>query len=150
TLTGKVVGISDGDTITVLDADRRQHKIRLTGIDAPEHDQDFGQASKRNLSDLIFGKQVTVIWRKQDKYGRILGKVMLQNINVNLAQIRDGMAWYYRHYAADLDPADRAAYDQAEQEARSARRGLWSQPNPTPPWEWRHPGQTTSKRDVES
>jgi endonuclease YncB( thermonuclease family) len=84
TLTGKVIGISDGDTITVLDADRRQHKIRLNGMDAPESAQDFGQASKRHLSDLIFDKDVSVLWRKRDKYGRSLGKVFIGNTNVNL------------------------------------------------------------------
>src|SRR5262249_56856866 len=85
TLTGKVVGISDGDTITVLDADQRQHTIRLNGIDAPESSQDFGQKSKQHLSDLIFGKEVIVSWLKQDRYGRTLGNVMIGNMNVNLA-----------------------------------------------------------------
>lgn len=105
--------------------------------------------SKRNLSNLIFGKDGVVNWRKRDKHGRILGKVMIGNQNVNLAQIENGMAWFYRQYSADLEPADRATYDRAEQEARAARRGLWQRANPTPPWEWRHPEQATAKRNTE-
>jgi endonuclease YncB( thermonuclease family) len=134
---GRVVGVSDGDTITVLDAARRQYKIRLNGIDAPESDQDFGQASKRNLSDLVFGKDVIVIWNKRDRYGRILGKVVVGDREINLTQIRDGYSWFFRKYAADIEPADRHIYDEAEKEARSALRGLWQQPNPMPPWEFR-------------
>lgn len=129
--------MSDGDTITVLDATRRQYKVRLNGIDAPESDQDFGQASKRNLSNLVFGKDVIVIWNKRDRYGRILGKVMVGNQEINLAQLRDGYSWFFRKYSADIDPADRSIYEEAEQEARSARRGLWQQSTPTPPWEFR-------------
>jgi len=73
TITGKVVGVSDGDTITVLDADKRQHKIRLEGIDAPESSQDYGSRAKQSLSDLVFGKTVTVTSSKRDRYGRVLG-----------------------------------------------------------------------------
>jgi endonuclease YncB( thermonuclease family) len=76
-ITGKVVGVSDGDTITVLDASNRQHKVRLEGIDAPESAQDYGSRAKQSLSDLVFGKTVTVISSKKDKYGRVLGKVTL-------------------------------------------------------------------------
>jgi endonuclease YncB( thermonuclease family) len=137
TISGRVVGVSDGDTITVLDRNQQEHKIRLNGIDAPESGQDFGQASKQNLSKMVFGKEVTVAWDKLDRYGRILGKVTAGGLNVNLEQIRAGYAWYFINYAADVSPLDRPAYERAEQEARSARRGLWQQPSSIPPWEWR-------------
>ena len=78
TITGRVVGVADGDTVTVLDADKVQHKIRLAGIDAPEKAQAFGTRSKQNLSDLVFGKDVRVDWDKRDRYGRIVGKVWVQ------------------------------------------------------------------------
>ena len=88
TITGKVVGVSDGDTITVLDASKRQHKVRLDGIDAPESSQDFGSRAKQSLSDLVFGKTVTVLGSKKDRYGRTLGKVMLSDgKDINLEQI---------------------------------------------------------------
>jgi endonuclease YncB( thermonuclease family) len=150
TVKGRVVGISDGDTITVLDASNQQHKIRLNGIDAPESSQGFGQASKRNLSNLIFGKEVTVSWRKIDRYGRIVGTVMIGSMNVNLEQLKAGLAWYFRKYASDVPPADRPIYDRAEQEARTARRGLWQQSNPTPPWEFRHPDQVPTPSTYDS
>jgi endonuclease YncB( thermonuclease family) len=87
TITGKVVAIADGDTLTVLDASNRQHKIRLDGIDAPESSQDWGSRAKQSLSDMVFGKTVTVISSKKDRYGRTLGKVMLDKLDVNLGQI---------------------------------------------------------------
>jgi endonuclease YncB( thermonuclease family) len=92
TITGKVVAIADGDTLTVLDASNRQHKIRLDGIDAPESSQDFGSRAKQSLSDLVFGKTVNVISSKKDRYGRTLGKVTLEGSDINLAQIY-GVAW---------------------------------------------------------
>src|SRR5262245_15182047 len=108
---GKVVGVSDGDTITVLDEQKRQHKIRLEGIDAPESNQDFGSRAKQSLSDLVFGKTVTVTSRKKDIYGRVLGDVTVDGKNVNLEQVRRGMAWFYRFYAKELRTEDVKAYD---------------------------------------
>ncbi len=93
-LKGKVVGVSDGDTITILDSAKDQHKIRLTGIDAPEKAQAFGQASKKSLSDLIFNKEVEVVWVKHDRYQRIIGKVVLNGEDICLEQVRRGMAWH--------------------------------------------------------
>lgn len=148
TLNGRVIGVSDGDTITVLDADHQQYKIRLSGIDAPEKAQPFGQRSKENLSRLIFGRDVAVEWRKKDRYGRTVGKVMvaeptcrdstcLKTLDACQAQIVAGMAWWYRQYAKEQEPGDAQRYEQAEQEARTRRFGLWSDPQPIPPWEWR-------------
>lgn len=143
-LRGRVVSVADGDTITVLDSTNTQHKIRLNGIDAPESKQDFGQVSKRNLSDLVFGKDVTVRWSKMDKYRRIVGTVFVGGTNANLEQLKGGFAWYYRQYERDVAPDLRNAYERAEADARAARRGLWSQPNPQPPWEFRHPEQAAA------
>ena len=86
TITGKVVAISDGDTLTVLDANNRQHKIRLDGIDAPESSQDFGSRAKQSLSDLVFGKTVTVTSAKRDRYGRIVGQVLCDGKSANIEQ----------------------------------------------------------------
>lgn len=92
--TGRVVGVTDGDTITILDADNTQHKVRLTGIDAPERRQAFGNMAKQHLASLIFGKTVTVEWFKHDRYKRILGKVLVDGRDANLEQIRAGFAWH--------------------------------------------------------
>lgn len=130
-LKGRVVGVSDGDTITVLDSAKRTHKIRLAGIDAPEKAQPFGQRSKQHLSGLVYGKEVAVIFDERDRYGRIVGKVMLPSGDVNLEQIRAGKAWHYKRYSNDR------AYSAAEDSAKRQGLGLWADRNPTPPWEWR-------------
>ncbi len=143
TLTGKVVGVHDGDTCTVLDANHTEHKIRLNGVDAPELGQAFGQASKRNLSDLVFGKTVNVETGKTDRYGRLVGTVLLDGKDVNFAQLRAGLAWYFKKYERDVAADRRQPYADAEREARQARRGLWADPNPQPPWEYRHPENET-------
>ena len=144
-LSGRVVKVADGDTITLLTGGSRsvatataradrptQHKIRLNAIDAPEKDQAFGQKSKQRLSDYIFGKDVTVTWKSKDKYGRIIGTVWLGSTDVNLQMIRDGFAWHYKRF--DSNPA----YAAAELDAQRNRRGLWSDPNPIPPEQFRH------------
>jgi len=137
TLTGKVVGVADGDTITVLDGQQTQHKIRLMGIDAPEKAQPFGQNSKQSLSDLVFDRSVSVEWKKLDRFQRIVGKVQINGQDANLEQVRRGLAWHYKKYEREQEPLDRAAYSQAEIEARMGTRGLWSDPDPIPPWDWR-------------
>ena len=141
---GRVVRVADGDTITILSTPGRagsmnppssaptQHKIRLYGIDAPESHQAFGQKSKQYLSSLVFGKDVLVKHKGRDKYGRILGTVYVDGLDINLEMIRAGLAWHYKRF--DSTPA----YAAAELEARQNRRGLWSDPNPTPPEQFRH------------
>jgi endonuclease YncB( thermonuclease family) len=106
-LSGKVVKIADGDTLTILDKSNRQHKVRLIGIDAPERKQPFGNVSRQNLADLVFGKTIAVEWHKQDRYQRVLGKVLLNGKDVNLEQIKAGLAWHYKQYDRDQLPADR-------------------------------------------
>ena len=136
-LTGRVVGVSDGDTVTVLDANKRTHKIRLLGIDSPEKSQAFGERAKQSLSELVFQKQVTVEGGKPDRYGRELGKILLDGQDINLEQIRRGMAWHYKQYARDQAPEDRQAYADAETTARQQRLGLWQDSQPVPPWSYR-------------
>lgn len=137
TITGRVVAVSDGDTIKVLDSERRQHTIRLSGIDAPEKAQPFGQRSKESLSRMVYGKDVAVEWSKRDKYGRIVGKVLIDGTDANLEQIKAGMAWFYRRYAKELAADDADAYEQAEGLAMKQKAGLWSDSGATAPWEWR-------------
>lgn len=148
TITGRVVGVADGDTVTVLDADRTQHKIRVAGIDAPEKKQAFGQRSKASMSDLVFGKDVVVMSSKRDRYGRLVGKVLVadpsctartcpKTLDAGLAQITTGMAWWYRQYAREQSAEDAGAYEFAEQEARGRHAGLWRDADPIAPWDWR-------------
>lgn len=137
-LSGKVVRVADGDTITVLDANNRQHQIRLSGIDAPEKGQAFGQVSKKHLSELVFGKTVMVETRATDRWGRTVGKVVMDGRDACLEQIRAGLAWHYKRFERDQPTGEAAAYAAAEVEARDTGRGLWRDRNPIPPWEFRH------------
>lgn len=138
TITGRVVGVADGDTLTVLDGDKVQHKIRLSGIDAPEKAQPFGNRSKESLSGLAFDKQVTVETGKRDRYGREIGKVLVNGQDVNLVQVERGMAWFYRHYQLEQSADDQKLYDAAENMAKAAKSGLWRDADPMPPWDYRH------------
>ncbi|SCY53608.1 Endonuclease YncB, thermonuclease family [Nitrosospira sp. Nsp13] len=135
TFTGRVVGVVDGDTITVLDTDHTQHKVRLTGIDAPERKQAFGTKAKQHLASLVSGRTVTVEWFKRDRYQRILGKVMRDGQDVNLEQIRAGFAWH--GYQRDQLPADRPVYAEAAEASRLNGFGLWTDTRPIPPWDYR-------------
>ena len=146
TLAGRVVGVADGDTVTVLDTDNVRHKVRLSAIDAPEKAQAFGKRSKQNLSDLVFQKDVSVQWNKRDRYGRIVGKVMVQspdcprcpkNLDVGQAQLSVGLAWWYRKHANEQSPQDRGRHGSEELEARARRVGLWRDAKPVPPWDFR-------------
>ena len=137
TIEGRVVGVSDGDTVTVLDPLQVQHRIRLAGIDAPEKAQPYGDASKRNLSDMVFGAAVTVEYEKHDRYGRIVGKIMKDGNDASLEQLRAGLAWHYKQYQRDQSRTDRSAYARIETEAQQAHAGLWRDPAPVAPWTWR-------------
>lgn len=128
-----VVGISDGDTLTVLKQDKQQVKIRLAEIDAPEKNQPFGTRSKQSLSDLCFGKRANVIPHTKDQYKRTVARVICDGIDANAEQVSRGMAWVYKTYARDQN------LYRLQSEAMTARRGLWSHPSPTPPWEFRKP-----------
>lgn len=137
TLTGEVVRVIDGDTVVVLDRDNAQHKVRLAGIDAPERKQAFGEVSKQHLASLVFRKPVTVDWEKRDRYGRIIGKILINDVDAGLRQIVAGVAWHYKHYEKEQAPQDRRDYSVAEDAARLSGVGLWAQPAPVAPWEFR-------------
>ncbi|MFN3785963.1 MAG: thermonuclease family protein [Thiothrix sp.] len=134
---GKVVSVSDGDTVTVLGSNKQQYKIRLQGIDAPEKTQPFGQKCKEDLLTRAVNLDGTVEAKKLDRYGRIVGKVRVNGTDIALEQIKAGCAWYYADYAKELSVADREAYTAAEKAARKAKRGLWKDNNPQAPWDFR-------------
>ena len=133
---GRVVAISDGDTITLLDSSKQQHKFRLAGIDAPEKRQSFGEKSKQHLSDLAFGKDVEADYVKVDRYKREVCNISVNGSDANLEQIKKGLAWWCQQYAKDQSKAERAEYAAAEQEAKEAQRGLWEDAKTVGPWEW--------------
>lgn len=147
-LKGKVVNIADGDTVTIVVADdnakskflqplsnqlssKKQYRIRLNDIDAPESKQAFGNKSKENLKNYIYQKDVVIDYESTDRYGRILGTIYYQNKDINLQQVKDGYAWVYKQYS------NKQNYIKAEREARSSKKGLWRDNNPTEPWEYR-------------
>jgi endonuclease YncB( thermonuclease family) len=136
-LSGRVVRVADGDTITVLDPAKVQHRIRLAGIDAPERAQPYGARAKDHLASLVAGRQVVIAWQKQDRYGRIVGKVLLNGRDINLVMIDAGLAWHYKAYAKEQSEADRVSYANAEHRARAREAGLWADPHPVAPWLWR-------------
>lgn len=137
TLMGRVVGISDGDTLILLDMANTQHKIRLAGMDSPEKGQPFGQACKQSLSDLAYDRVVAVESNKLDRYGRVIGKVLVNGLDVNLEQVRRGCGWHYKKYQNEQSLDDRLSYSRAEDAARASRVGLWTDNEPVPPWDWR-------------
>lgn len=129
--TGKVVAVLDGDTIEVLHNGKAE-RIRLNGVDCPEKKQAFGQKAKRFTSSLVFGKTVVVVPSEKDRYKRIVGDVFLSNgVNLSYELVRAGFAWWYRKYSDDVMLAV------LELEAQLERKGLWLDPHPMPPWEWR-------------
>lgn len=136
-LQGKVNKVTDGDTVNVLTSDNQTHKIRLSGIDAPEKSQGFGNKSKQALADEVYGKTVTVEFNKRDKYQRIVGKVIFNGKDVNLNQIKRGLAWHYKKYEGEQDVEDRSIYANAEYLAQRDRVGLWAENNPVAPWDFR-------------
>ena len=136
-LRGVVVGVTDGDTITVLDGERKQHKVRLAGIDAPERHQGFGERSKQHLSNLAFKKQATLDCYKTDQYKRKVCRVWVEGKDVALAQVQAGLAWHYKRFEKEQTASERASYARAEDDARASRIGLWKSDRPVPPWEFR-------------
>ena len=139
---GKVSNVTDGDTLTLLVSGTEQAKIRLNGIDAPELAQVYGDEARKRLAALALGKDVVVVWSKADKYGRLLGTVLIGSVNANLEQLKDGMAWYYGQYEYDVPEIERALYKAAEAEAQTAKRGLWQDGRAVAPWVFRHPSAT--------
>jgi endonuclease YncB( thermonuclease family) len=145
-----VVRVVDGDTIVVLDAQKTQRRLRLGGIDAPERGQPYGTKSKENLSRLIAGQEVRVDWYKRDRWDRLIGTVWAvapnvrcrppscpKTLDAGLAQVTQGLAWHFKRYAHEQSREERERYAFGEEEARAQKAGLWAEPYPVPPWEWR-------------
>ncbi|MBL8377001.1 MAG: thermonuclease family protein [Burkholderiales bacterium] len=146
-ITGKVVAVADGDTITVLQG-REQVKVRLSGIDAPERKQPFGERARANMSRLVFGKEVLVAGRKRDRFGSVVGRVLVasddckqadcpKTLDASLAQLKLGLAWHYKRFEHEQPEYERGQYVFAEGEARAKRAGLWQDADAVPPWVWR-------------
>lgn len=132
----RVVGVHDGDTVTCIDDTNTKQKVRLAEIDAPEASQDFGQVSRNALADMVFGKTVEVRDEGKDRYGRWIGHLYVDNVDVNRQMVATGNAWHYAAYSKDQSLAD------LQSQAQARRIGLWAQPSPTPPWEYRRTGST--------
>ena len=137
TLTGRVVAIADGDTLTLL-ADSTEHRVRLAEIDTPERAQDWGTRARTALADRVFQQNVTIDVTDVDRYGRLVGHVWLGDRDINREMVRAGHAWVYRSYMENASLLD------DEQVARNAEAGLWSQPGPIAPWEFRRGARVAS------
>jgi endonuclease YncB( thermonuclease family) len=142
--TARVVSIADGDTLTVLDAENRQRKIRLVGIDAPEKHHPYGNVFQMNLGKLVHQRTVKIETNMRDKHKRELGKLALDGNDINLEQVRAGYAWHFKKYMREQSSVDRENYTQLEDEARNNRLGLWRDENPEPPWDFRHQKHATT------
>ena len=134
---GVVVGVADGDTITVLDHQLTQHKIRFAFIDAPEKNQPYGKQAKQRLSDLVYRQLVRVEVLEQDRYGRSVGLIWLGDKDINLALLQAGYAWHYQQYAKDQPTDDFKAYEHAQKDATARQDGLWQGASPVAPWDFR-------------
>lgn len=128
---GKVVGITDGDTLTLLTEGNRQIKIRLSDIDTPERGQAFGKRATQALAELAYREDARIVYVDTDRYGRMVGRVYVDGVDVNRQLVAEGFAWVFRRYS---DDAELLAL---ESQARKKKIGLWADPNPIPPWEWR-------------
>lgn len=154
TVDGRVIKVSDGDTVNILDAGHQKFHVRIAGIDAPEKDQPFGKRAQQKLSSLVFGKQVTFEYSKEDRYGRPVGKLYVTQsdchscapIDTGFEVLKAGLAWHYKQYQREQTPEDRVRYAEAEETARSLRNGLWYDENPIPPWEWRKAKKEAHKK----
>lgn len=147
-----IVGVADGDTLTArcdtgsVQQPYQQERVRLTGIDAPERGQAFARRSRQAMSDLAYGKQARLECGKRDRYQRLVCDVYVtpgpgaygpRTRDVGLALVEQGLAWWYRAYSHEQTPIQRLRYERAEARARSQGLGLWRDPNPTPPWDYR-------------
>ncbi len=153
-LHGRVVGVTDGDGITVLDSKNRQYEIRMFAIDAPEtschikkpstaddlcieKSQPYGKAAKRNLSYLVYGKNVRVVLGQGSSYNRLVGTVYVGDQDINLQQVRDGFAWHYTYYARNQPAGVRKVYEESQRLAQKEMRGLWADKHSMAPWDYR-------------
>jgi endonuclease YncB( thermonuclease family) len=130
-ISGVVVKVHDGDTVNIQDDGGTIYKVRLAEIDAPELAQPFGKESRDSLADMLKFKTVKLDYDSRDQYGRVIGRITLDGVDVNTAAVRKGLAWFYPAYGKDQ------AIKQVEEIARALEAGLWADPNPVPPWEYR-------------
>jgi endonuclease YncB( thermonuclease family) len=138
-VTGVVVGVHDGDSLTVLLPSNTQIKLRVAFLDAPELGQPFGYRAKQAMSELVFGKSVLFYPHAIDRYGRTVAQVVVDGTDAGLELVSQGLCWIYSRYIEEARPEIQASYRKAETEARAHRRGLWSDTRePMPPWKWRH------------
>lgn len=136
-LNGHVAQVLDGDTLEVNDQNRRLFRIRLQGIDAPEKSQAYGPQAKEFLAKLTLNRNVEIIWNEKDQYGRLIGKITLDQKDVCLEMISAGLAWHFTKYEQSQSEEDRQLYKATEKRVREQRKGLWADPTPQPPWEYR-------------
>ena len=137
TLTGRIIHVSDGDTVTLLTQESASLRIRVSGIDAPEKKQAWGARSRQAMMRCAYGKTAQVETHKKDRYGRLVGVVTADGTDCGLALLKSGLAWFYSAYERELPAAKRPLYCAAEKEARQKKRGLWQDNAPQAPWEWR-------------
>lgn len=149
TVHGRILWVSDGDTVALLDANHTLHKIRLAGIDAPETAMPYGRQATLHLMSLVLDKNVTAVGYKRDRYGRIVATLMLGAQDVNLAMIQTGLAWHYKRYANEQPTAQSQTYAQAEERARAKNLALWRDADPSAPWDWRKSRKNRSTQNVE-
>jgi len=151
-LTAQVTRVTDGDTIVVTDVDYSEHVVRIVSIDAPEKrrrevpGQRYSNQSRKYLAALVAGKQVRLMTRGRDDYGRVLARVWIDGRDVGLAQVCAGYAWVYEAFVSELTVAEQRAYQNCQAAAKANRRGLWRDAQPTPPWVWR---QTQTRREID-
>lgn len=134
TLTGKVVAVPDGDSITIIDKKKRQHNVELAGIDAPEEGQAYSQKAQAFLSEQVMGRMVVVEGQRYDRNGRLIGKLLVSGRDMNLEMLISGFAWHFKEYAAEQSDRDRQLYESAEFYARKSKFNLWSDAAPVEPW----------------
>lgn len=144
TFDGKVINVLDGDTIDVLTKQYEQVRIRLAWIDAPEKSQAFGTVSKQSLSDMVYGKNVTVVFLEKDFRERSVGQILIDNTDVNFEQVKKGYAWHYKRYTKTQTASEKQTYSLAENNARFHKVGLWADKSPFPPWNFRREKRESS------
>jgi endonuclease YncB( thermonuclease family) len=145
---GRVTGIVDGDTINVLILSKQQIRVRIAFIDAPEKGQPFGQRAKQVMSERLFGKDVKLRPHTIDRYGRLVARVLVDNQDAGFELVKQGLCWVYEQYMSEASPDIQASYQQAQAVAREQKFGLWSDPFPVPPWDWRKSEKERSRMGV--
>jgi endonuclease YncB( thermonuclease family) len=147
-LGGRIVRVTDGDTVTLLDEHQTLRKIRLAGIDAPESAMPYGLHATLYLVSLVLGKTVEAVTYKQDRYGRTVATLMLGAQDINLAMLQAGLAWHYKQYAKEQPAAQAQAYAEAEELARTKNLALWQDSDATAPWDWRKSRRARPRQSV--